>query len=216
MIPPRSGKAHAFTLIEMLVVMVIIVLMSSLVFGLVSANSSNSSKLVGSGNTISNLAMVGRQNSLARNAMTALVMIGNAGTDGDYRAFGLFEVTPRTDGLPAGSGDWAQIGAWETLPDGMVVDDSTMTPAGTTVAPAFPAFTYRGSAVSDFQYTIFTSNGSLLSSDPACVRIVGGFRPKGAASVTYTSARGTDGKAANYYRVCILPATGRVKIERPN
>ena len=147
--------------------------------------------------------------------MTALVMIGNAGTDGDFRAFALFEVTPRTDGLPAGSGDWAQVGAWQTLPDGMVIDDSTFTPGATTVAPALPAFSYRGAAVSDFQYTIFSSNGSLLSSVPACVRVVAGFRPKGAANVTYTSARGSDGKAANYYRVCILPATGRVKIERP-
>jgi prepilin-type N-terminal cleavage/methylation domain-containing protein len=206
---------RAFTLVELPVVMAIIVIMSSLVFGLVSSKSSNASKMVSAGNTLSNLAMVGRQNSLAKNAMTALVMIGNAGTDGDYRAFGLFEVTPRTDGLPASPNDWTQIGAWETFPDGVVIDDSTLTPAATTVAPAFPAFTYRGAAVSDYQYTIFSSNGALLSSETACMRIVSGFRAKGAAVVTYTSTRGSDGKAANYYRVCILPATGRVKIERP-
>jgi len=214
--PSRQPAARrAFTLFEMVVVIAIIVIMTSLVFGMISSNSSNSSKLISAGNTVSNLALLGRQNSLAKNAMTALVMIGGAGTDGDYRAFGLFEVTPRSDGAPAGPGDWSQIAAWETVPEGVVADDCTFTAGATTVAPAFPAFTYRGAAVTNFQYVVFLPNGALLGSTPGCVRMVGGYRVKGAATVTYTSARGSDGKAANYYRVCILPATGRVKIERP-
>jgi len=215
--PPfrHTISRRAFTLFEMIVVIAIIVIMTSLVFGMISSNTSNSSKLISAGNAVSNLALLGRQNSLAKNAMTALVMIGSAGTEGDYRAFALFEVSPRTDGTPAGPGDWNQVGPWETVPEGVVADDCTFTAGATTLAPAFPVFSYRGTAVTNFQYVLFLPNGALLSSTPGCVRMVGGYRVKGAATVTYTSARGKDGKAANYYRVCILPATGRVKIERP-
>jgi hypothetical protein len=101
------------------------------------------------------------------------------------------------------------------MPDGVVADDCTFTQGAVTMAPPLPALTYRGAGVSSYQYIVFRPDGSLLRGDPSSVRLVSGIRNPGGAGVTYTAARGSDGKAANYYRVHLLPANGRVKVERP-
>jgi prepilin-type N-terminal cleavage/methylation domain-containing protein len=203
-----------FTLVELLVVVAIIGIVTTAIFAALSGVGIGS-KLTSAGNNVSSLALLARQNSLAKNAMTALVMVGNAGTAGDYRAFGLFEIAPRTDGEPAGAGDWSQLGQWETMPDGVVADECSFAPGTVAMVPPFPQFTYAGAAVTNYQYVIFLPNGSLLRREASCVRLAIGFRTAGTQAVTYTAAKGDDGTAANFYQVCILAATGRVKIERP-
>lgn len=183
-------------------------------------------KLSGAGNRVSNLALLARQNSLAKNAMTALVMISDSNTEGDYRAFRLYEIVPRTDGQPLKAGDWSPLGAWETTPDGVVVDACTFTSSTVPMTPPLPQITYRKSGVAgttpsvdsevgNYQYVVFLPTGALLGGAPATVRLVQGYRVPGAQVTTYTSTRGADGKGANYYQISLLGANGRVKIDRP-
>jgi prepilin-type N-terminal cleavage/methylation domain-containing protein len=208
--PVRSG----FSLVEMLVVISIMATVTVAAFaGLFGVGGSF--KLSGAGNRVSNLALLARQNSLSKNAMTALVMIGTSGTEGDYRAFRLFEIVPRTDGQPLTSADWSPLGSWETTPDGVVVDTCTFAPNSVAVTPPMPQILYRDSVVTSYQYVVFLPTGALLGGTSSSVRLVQGFRAPGSQVTTYTSARGGDGKGANYYNVCLLGASGRVKIDRP-
>ncbi len=213
---PHLGRGGV-TLLELLVVVSLIAALTLAVFAAFSGIGAGS-RLNSAGNSVANLALLARQNSLAKNAMTALIMIGNAGTEGDYRAFGLFEIVPREDGEPAGSADWSQLGKWETMPEGVTADDCSFAESGDTAAPMsppLPTLLYHGATVAMYQYVVFRPNGSLLRSEPACVRLVNGFRPPGTQAVTYTAGRGTAGGAANYYRVWLVAATGRIKIDRP-
>ena len=212
---PRRRGQPGFTLIELVAVISIIAIIGTAAFA-AFAGAGRGSRLTTAGNSVSQLALLARQNSLAKNAMTALVVIGNSGTEGDYRAFGLFEIVPRTDGEPAGPGDWSPLGTWETMPDGVVADDCTFAASTVTMSPEFPSMTYRGAVVTDYRYIVVLPNGSLLQrSGASCVRLVTGYRSPGTQAVTYTAAKGTDGKAANFYQVCLLAATGRVRINRP-
>jgi hypothetical protein len=172
-------------------------------------------KLSGAGNRVSNLALLARQNSLAKNAMTALVMIADSGTEGDYRAFRLYEIVPRTDGQPLSASDWSPLGTWETTPDGVVVDICSFTSSTVPMTPPLPQITYRNSVIGSYQYVVFLPTGALLGGTPAAVRLAQGYRAPGSQVVTYTSARGADMKGANYYQISLLGANGRVKIDRP-
>lgn len=202
-----------FSLIEMMVVISIIATVSVAAFsGLFGIGGGF--KLSGSGNRVSNLALLARQNSLAKNAMTALVMIADSGTEGDFRAFRLYEIVPRTDGQPLSSADWSPLGTWETTPDGVVVDSCTFTLSSTAATPALPQITYRDSVVANYQYVIFLPNGGLQGATSPSVRLVQGYRSPGAQVTTYTAAHQA-GAALNYYQVSLLTASGRVKIDRP-
>ncbi|MBW8863453.1 MAG: prepilin-type N-terminal cleavage/methylation domain-containing protein [Verrucomicrobia bacterium] len=212
----RSG----FSLVEMLVVISIMATVTVAAFaGLFGVGGGF--KLSGAGNRVSNLALLARQNSLAKNAMTALVMIANSDTEGDYRAFRLYEIVPRTDGQPLSSGDWSPIGSWEMTPDGVVVDTCSFPPNSAAVTPPMPQIIYhdtvlnRDSVVTNYQYVVFLPTGALLGGTSSSVRLVQGFRTPGSQVTTYTSARGGDGKGADYYNVYVLGASGRVKIDRP-
>ncbi|MEA3209581.1 MAG: hypothetical protein QOE70_2638 [Chthoniobacter sp.] len=147
--------------------------------------------------------------------MTALIVISNANTEGDYRAWSLYEMVPHPDGTATATADWTQLGRWELLPEGIIVDTCTLTPGDTVTVPQLPRLNYKGSPVTNYQYAVFLPNGSLLHSDPAYVRLVQGFRPAGATVPSYTGAKSEDGHPANYYDISIVAATGRVKLDHP-
>ena len=71
---------RAFSLIEMLVVVAIIGIITMAAYAALSGGGQGT-KLTRAGNNVSNLALMARQNSLAKNAMTALIMIGSSGTE---------------------------------------------------------------------------------------------------------------------------------------
>ncbi|MDQ3620966.1 MAG: hypothetical protein M3463_00530 [Verrucomicrobiota bacterium] len=211
---PREPVASAFTLIELLAVIAVMLVMTGLLAAAFTGIGKGSA-LTAAGNNVSNLALLARQNSLAKNAMTALLILGSSGTAEDYRALALYEIVPHADGTPVRAADWTQLGRWETLPSGVVVDDCTFAPSSTAMTPPLATLTYKGSPVASYQYVVFLPSGSLLRVEPARVRLVQGFREPGRETVSYTGARAANGEPANYYDISIISANGRVKVDRP-
>ena len=103
----------AFTLVEMLTVLAVIGIVMGFVVPAISGMG-RSTALVTAGNTVNNMANLARQHAMSRNTLTALVVLGNQGTDADYRAVAVMEYNRGTG--------WSQIGGWETLPVGITMD----------------------------------------------------------------------------------------------
>ncbi len=214
--PRRIWKFRArtgFTLIELLAVMAIVVTMVAIAVPAFTGIAKGSSLKAGGG-SVSNLALLARQNSLSRNAMTALVMIGAAGTDADFRAFSLYEITPHPDGSPVVATDWKQIAAWDILRDGVAVDACTFNASSVPMTPPFPPLYYHNASISAYQYVVFLPTGALASTAPAHVRLAPGFIPSGSQAISYTTKL-NGGQPANYYDISIVAANGRVKVDRP-
>lgn len=199
-------RNRAFSLLELLTVITLIVLLTTLVAPSFT-NLGRANLLTTSGNKVVNLINYGGQNSLSKNALTALVAIA-PDSGKAYSVFALMEYVPA-------NGEWKQLSGWETLRDGVVVDQCSFAsyPA-TKPEPDFPAIKYQGKTISDFKYIVFLPNRSLLQNTSAQIRLAEGTFASGAETPTYTRSKG-DGTPANYYAVTVLGATGRPKIDRP-
>jgi prepilin-type N-terminal cleavage/methylation domain-containing protein len=218
MLPNSSPRLdlprHAFTLVELLVVMAVIV---SVMAMLVPAfkNIGKANLLTASGNQVTNLANFARENAMSKNAMTALILLNDPALADMNRSFALYELTPPTNGAQSKSGDWRQISKWEALGSGVIADQCTFEDSTQPPPTALPSLKYGATAVSSYKYVVFLPGGALLSGSTAQVRLCEGYYPKGAGNPVYTSSRGSSGTAANYFKVSILAATGRTKIDRP-
>jgi Tfp pilus assembly protein FimT len=197
-----------FSLLELLIV---IATMTSLLALLAPAlsNVRKSSALNGAGALVAGLANEARQNSLSKNAMTALIVVTDSTVDSRNRLFTMMELLPRADGTPSQSSDWKQICKWETLNSGVIVNNWTV--SAQTVPTPMPSLKYGGRVIdqSGFKYLIFMPDGSTLSDQSTTVQLVAGTMPQNTTNPTYTSA------ATDSYQLTVLNATGRIKIERP-
>ncbi len=208
----------AFTLVELLTVVALIGILMGFVVPALSGMGRGTA-LTTAGNTVNNLAGLARQHAMSRNTLTALVVLGNQGTDADYRALTVLEYR-------RGAG-WSQVGGWETLPVGITVD------SGDTQACSFllrspepfpflsatnqsnPPILYQSVPLSYGAYAarIFTPGGGLQNpGDPAQIRIVEGSVEGGTIRYTHRNA---EGKPANFFDIAIVGATGATKISRP-
>ncbi len=219
--PPQAGsrtsaRRGAFTLVEMMIVIAMVALLLGVAIpGLSGVVQSMS--LSQAGGKVTRLVEQARQRAMTENVMTALVLVTAAGVPEDGRALTLLECPP--------GGPWRQISEWHLLPDGVVVDVAgdgvssfmTHTPA------AFPFHDEAAGVPVSFHHTtlgrgryaarIFLPGGGLLNpNDPAVLQLVPGVMAGGRVSY---ARRGDDGRPVNYYRVVILGATGRTKVERP-
>jgi len=209
----------AFTLVELLVVMALISILSTLTMMSLSSMGKSSALSV-AGNRLSTLVNQARQNSMSKNVMTALVLVtGHAGSPAanpDYRALALLEYNA-ADSNPA----WKQVSQWENLPTGIVVDTSTtdctfLSNSGTSLpyltAGVLPS-PYQGASIGTYASRVFMPSGGLYQSGTSSkIQLVEGLVQ--GSSVIHTHP-GVGGIAANYYRIAIIGATGRTKIERP-
>lgn len=214
---PRPPAA-AFTLIEMLAVVGILSIVLALAVPAFQ-NLGKANSLSSAGNTTANLISAARQNSVSRNVLTAFVVLTGTGTEADYRTFGLFE-----RGV---SGGWQQIGAWETLPQGIFVDaadkincsfldNSPLRPTLNDANDA-TAIYYLGRPIdsSNLAFRVFVPTGAISNPERAAqLRLVEGTL-EGSASNYSVRTRRDGGVAVNYYDVAIIGTTGAPKISRP-
>ena len=217
--PCRStpGATRAFTLVELLVVVLIIgLLLSFLVpaFG----NLGKAGALTSAGSQVANLVNLARQNSMSKNAMTALIVNTDSTLDNANRLFTLLELVPPSSGAQPQTTDWKPLSGWETIRAGVVADSNpanfSFPDSATQPVPKFPSpIQYGAKAIGSYKYVIFLPNGTLLSGTSTRIRLTEGFLAPGASTVTYTRPKA--GGSANYYDITILAATGRTKIDRP-
>jgi prepilin-type N-terminal cleavage/methylation domain-containing protein len=209
-------QKRGFSLLELLLVMAIAA-GSMMLLAPMLANGGKSAVLDGAGNLLADLINSARQNALSKNAMTAMIIVTDSSVDSRNRLFTMLELPVHEDNTTkALSSEWKQIAKWETLAQGVVVDANNWTSSTQAVSPAFPQLKYGGQtiALDGFQYLIFLPDGSTLSSIPTTVQLVEGYMPKGGTTLFHTSTL-KNGVSANYYKLTVLNATGRIKIDRP-
>ena len=175
----------------------------------------NARNLNSGGNQYAGLLNIGRSNSMSKNVMTAIVLITDQNSDGAYRAATLLEYN-----LEDATPQWKQIGKWENLPTGIIVDkhapdstflDNKINPLPFSAGDDLP-IQYKGAKVHSYASRIFLPNGSLSNPDkPAQLQLVEGVLQD--SNIIYTRQNGS-GKAANFYRIAIIGATGRTIVER--
>ncbi|TLD68887.1 prepilin-type N-terminal cleavage/methylation domain-containing protein [Phragmitibacter flavus] len=202
----------AFTLIELLVVITIIGALLAL-SGAGLSGAMGGMAITNAGNKVSQLCDGARQRAMTGNVLTAVVIVTNAGTNEDGRAMAVFEYPP---GGPA----WKQFTEWNILPDGITVDvnnnsygsfvhNSTPLPF---FAPGSVKYHDNPLTANQFAARVFVPSGGLLESNAASqMQVVDGTT----SSNTTTYTKVLNGKPVNFYRITILGATGKTKIERP-
>ena len=89
----RTHPRAAFSLVELLAVIVVIAIIMGIVMPSLSGLGRGPA-LVAAGNTVNNLVGLARQHAMSRNTLTALVLLANQGTETDYRALTVFEYKP--------------------------------------------------------------------------------------------------------------------------
>jgi len=207
----------AFTLVEMLAVLalasILMVAVTPALLGVVRGPA-----LKRGGDMVRRLTEQARQTAMTKNTMTALVLLANAGTTDDYRAFTVLEY-----GLDTG---WATTGAWERLPDGVLVDFTTVESSFLNNSPQpFPSLNvgqtnppvhYAHQTIpspAGYAARIFLPTGGLKNAESSAqLRLVEGTRE--GSGMTYRRT-GAGGVPTNYYDIAIVGVTGVAKVSRP-
>jgi hypothetical protein len=191
---PQKHRTAGYSLIELAaVVAIMITLLAFLAPAL--GNLGRAHALTTEGNRLDLLIGLARQNSLSKNALTALVMNTEPASPGNLRSFSLWELRRGT-----GSNVWAQLTRWETFRDGIAVyqPDYTGWENPDAVNATFPAMSAGGVEIASYQYRIFQPTGNLWGENPLQIRLV----------------EGASNAASNIFDITILPGSGKTKISR--
>jgi prepilin-type N-terminal cleavage/methylation domain-containing protein len=227
----KRFKRRAFTLVEMLLVMAIITVLTS-VSVLAMKSLMGSTGLTGAGDKVSAFFAFARQEAISKNTITAAVILtkSSLGTPA-YRTYSVWElVLPADDNLSDAT--WVQASKWQTLPNGVVIDNSTLAAtannylSSTTVTPALPTMNYLGTTLNpatDCAVQIFLPSGRIdppsnatpsTANNPIALQLAEGFY--NGSTITYQHPNATNSALpANYVDYYFSAATGEPKIVRP-
>ncbi len=207
---PRNNTA--FSLLELLIVVGVISLLTVVSVPAISGLS-QSRNLTNGGNMVISLAQQARQNSIAKNSLTALVLATQVSDTGfNLKLFCLMELAP-------GASQWTALSPWQILPTGVAVD-STQSGAffnSPGVTPALQNPRFQGKDVSTVVYQIFSPDGSLYvgangqPAIPPLVKLVPGIIAANGA-LQYTGAGGSS--PDNYYEISLNLYTGVPQVQR--
>lgn len=200
-------------MIELLGVMAIVAVVVGLMVPAMS-NFGRAGALRTAGEKVSNLLALARQNAIAKNALTAVVVVTEPGISDRYRALAIYEMPPKADGTSSTSKDWRQVNRWELLPDGIIFDQSTFQTDPSAVLPALPEVNFRGAETQSYSYVVFLPNGAIWEPNANSIRLVEGFWPEGASVPNYTRPKNGN-SPANFFNVSIIGASGRLKVDQP-
>lgn len=188
------GK-RAFSLVEVLSVIAII---SVLTLTTVSYSILKSSALTSSGNQMVDVFAMARQNSIAKDDYTAVV-INTQGT-GACKAYCLLELTRNDDGTFS---SWTALTPWRYLGNGVVFEDTPsttsidtfmQTSASASLPTALPtSFPFQGQSINlNSSTTIavqcYQSDGTLVGAQPLRLRLVEGAVDS-SGNLTYQGAK---------------------------
>lgn len=211
--PRIPNCCRAFSLVEILVV---IAMMSVLLgLGVSTINVWKSETLSAAGNRFADCVAMARQNSLSKNAYTAVVIKTQG--DGAYAAFCLMELVRPDDNS---SGTWKMLTPWNTLKEGVVFapmssTDSFLAATGNLPADLPTGITYRGQAVNFTTAAVaqvFQPDGTLSAGQMLRLRLAEGSANK-TEGISLTRPT-TEGVPANYYDIVFVRDSGQIKIER--
>lgn len=206
-----SRHRRAFTLIELLAVIAVMVLMLGLLIPVVKGPG-DSQKIRSAADTLAGLAAQARLHSLNRNTYTALVIPTQAAPAGrGLRTAALYELQMRPDGSPATASDWKQITPWLAFMEGAVLNDKESTffdPPTRVPSPELPTQikTPNGNTTS-YAYQVYLPNGRLLNPETVTLKVIAGTLQGG--ELTPTSDQ------ANYVLLSLISTTGQVQYTQP-
>lgn len=211
--PKRACRLHAFSLVELLAVVTICALLTGLLVPAVShIGSANSLAIAGS--QVADLANLARQNSLSKNAQTALIVVTNGSQADRNKVLLVYQLVMPIDGQLPQSSDWKPVANAEKLSGGSIIDECTLTSSANQPTPPLPPVIFQGKTMPDYRYTVFLPSGNLLRNAATRIRVAEGYYSSNSSTPIYTGAT-RNGIPANYREITILPATGKVKVDVP-
>lgn len=203
-----NRERKAFSLIELLCVVAAVSVLATMVS--MSLTNMGSSRLKSGGNLLVDLAYQARQNSMAGEEMTALVMAQNTGDpELDNRAFILLE-------RGAGDAVWTPLTRWTILPEGIAADsvksvrftDADQMPDLTPKPGPLPNFRGKTVQPADCAYQVFLPRGGLS--------IFNISEPRNPSlHLVETGKEAANPGYANYYEVTLDRLTGVPRVKRP-
>lgn len=188
-----TGERKAFTLVELLVVMAIIILLSSVAIPALNSVAMGSN-LNRAGQIIGDQIALARQEAVTKNREVQ-VRFYDVATNQSWRGVQIWRVEQTSTGAVN-----TPVSRLATLPEGIVINsDASLSPlltADGTMSSVSNSPPYRG-----FR---FRANGATDSS----ITAANGY-------ITLQQATAQGNPPANYYTVQINPMTGKVMVYRP-
>jgi prepilin-type N-terminal cleavage/methylation domain-containing protein len=206
----HGSLSSAFTLIELMVVIgIILLLVTAIVPAISSLTKSNS--LNAAGRLVANSLTVARSEAINRRALIRFEVATSWPGDPDaaYRKFTLVQ-----QDLATATGN--QLTKWESLPAGVIFNPQDPTPGSGSYLFGLnqvqnPALTSGGQTIPTV-YVEFLPTGAInvsTANSPVRMRLVQGFLASSAAtSVTMTGPN-------NWFEASVDSLVGRIKIARP-